>query len=175
MNAQPTEDSLPRFSGIISFVAENPLRPVTESNIYYLSKWYFSKSLIFVENTHPAWYPDRPRKPGKRFGKIIRSPVTGLNEMLMRHKGEVERFLLERITVNTATATVTTTTTTTTTASTAVRKEGIRSRVQSQGRGRPGADFDFDVEAFREGVQSQVQPQGQGQGHVDVDLEAFRE
>lgn len=30
-----------RVTGVINFVAENPLRPVNDQNVYYLSKWYY--------------------------------------------------------------------------------------------------------------------------------------
>ena len=50
--------------------------------------------MIFVENDHIAWEPDS--RHSKKFGKLIKSPVCGLNPMLLQHQKEVEKFLLLR-------------------------------------------------------------------------------
>lgn len=36
-----TEGLFERVTGVVNFVAENPLRPVHDQNSYYLSKWYY--------------------------------------------------------------------------------------------------------------------------------------
>ncbi|KAI9864499.1 MAG: Histone deacetylase hda1, partial [Pleopsidium flavum] len=92
------EHCFERITGIVNFVAENPLRPVQSQNIYWLSKWYIEHSLIYVSSTHLVWAPETPtKKLSKRFGKLVKSPMKGLNEMLERHHEEVEEWILERV------------------------------------------------------------------------------
>jgi histone deacetylase 6 len=87
-----------RVKGVITFVAENPLRPVASQTNVWLSKWYIKHSLVFVSPSHQVWsHENFAKKPSKRYGKLIKSTRTGLNEMLKRHESEVFRFLLEKI------------------------------------------------------------------------------
>ena len=43
-----------RIAGIVSFVGENPLLPVSDQNTYYLSKWYkqVSRSPFSITSHH---------------------------------------------------------------------------------------------------------------------------
>lgn len=113
-----------RTSGIINFVVDESLVPVSEQNVYHLSKWFRSVSLnpwyyaryfffglesslelqfemqssrVFVANNHLVWALPAQRKPSKRFGTLIRSPVKGLNDMMRLHQNEVQDFILERL------------------------------------------------------------------------------
>ncbi|MCJ1304776.1 Histone deacetylase hda1 [Hypocenomyce scalaris] len=89
-----------RIAGVINFVAENPLRSVHDQNVYYLSKWYYKNSLVFVADNHLVWSPDGPlagKKSTKRYGAFIRSPKVGLNEMLVVHQQQVQQFILQRV------------------------------------------------------------------------------
>jgi len=85
------EQAYQRISGVISFNAENALRPVNSSSNPWLSKWYQKNSLVFVSYAHNAWAGDR--RLSKRYGRLIQSPKDWLNEMLMFHRAEVEEFL----------------------------------------------------------------------------------
>jgi len=89
-------ESLDRIAGVIAFAAENALRPVSESFIVDFAKWYFRNSRIFVARDHPVWAPERVRKTSRKFGYLIESSVVGLNPMLVRHRREVEGFLLAK-------------------------------------------------------------------------------
>lgn len=53
-------------------------------------------SQIFVKTTHPTWDPTRTRKLRKKWGRLVRSEKTTLDEMLGAHMDDVRRYLLER-------------------------------------------------------------------------------
>ncbi|OJJ43996.1 hypothetical protein ASPZODRAFT_18771 [Penicilliopsis zonata CBS 506.65] len=84
-------------NGVVSFVAENPVRAIASHTQVWLSRWYKDNSLVFVSHTHGVWNNvDARRKPSKRYGQLIQSPQTGLSDMLLHHKEEVFRWLEER-------------------------------------------------------------------------------
>lgn len=109
-----------RVNGVISFVAENPVRAIASHTQVWLSRWYkdvsvtFSRialasvysleidkftqnSLVYVSHTHGVWNNvETRRKPSKRYGTLIQSPKAGLSEMLMHHKDEVFKWIEER-------------------------------------------------------------------------------
>nr|ABI74745.1 putative histone deacetylase [Monascus purpureus] len=90
-----------RINGVVSFVAENPVRAVASHTQTWLSKWYRENSQVFVSHTHGVWSSGFERgKPSKRYGQLIKSPATGLSEMLMCHKDEVFKWIEERADVN---------------------------------------------------------------------------
>ncbi|PKY08662.1 histone deacetylase [Aspergillus campestris IBT 28561] len=89
-----------RVNGVVSFVAENPVRAVASHTQTWLSRWYRDNSLVFVSHTHGVWNNTGQRKPSKRYGQLIQSPKAGLSEMLMHHKGDVFRWVEERADVH---------------------------------------------------------------------------
>ncbi|KAJ5837143.1 Histone deacetylase superfamily [Penicillium robsamsonii] len=90
------ENLYKRVSGVVSFVSENALRAVASHTQTWLSKWYRENSLVFVSNSHGVWN-DKDRKPlSKRYGQVVRSPKSNLNEMLDEHKEEVYKWISER-------------------------------------------------------------------------------
>ncbi|KAJ5517621.1 Histone deacetylase class II [Penicillium expansum] len=89
------ENLYKRVNGVISFVSENPVRAVTSHTQTWLSKWYRENSLVFVSNSHGIWAtPDR--RSSKRYGQLVHSPKSDLNEMLDEHKEEVYKWISER-------------------------------------------------------------------------------
>ncbi|KAJ5688810.1 Histone deacetylase clr3 [Penicillium macrosclerotiorum] len=89
------ENLYKHVNGIVSFVAENPVRAIASPTQTWLSKWYRDNSLVFVSKTHSVWgNPDR--KPSKRYGRLHKSEKTSLSEMLSEHKAEVFEWLAER-------------------------------------------------------------------------------
>ncbi|KAL2865025.1 histone deacetylase hdaA [Aspergillus lucknowensis] len=87
-----------RVRGVISFVAENPVRAVASHTQVWLSRWYKDNSLVFVSHAHGVWKStDTRRKPSKRYGHLLQSPRAGLSEMLMHHKGEVFDWIQRRV------------------------------------------------------------------------------
>ncbi|KAE8149612.1 hypothetical protein BDV25DRAFT_156032 [Aspergillus avenaceus] len=86
-----------RVNGVVSFVAENPVRAVASHTQVWLSRWYKDNSLVFVSHAHGVWNTDdNRRKPSKRYGHLIQSSKSGLSEMLVNHKDEVFRWIEER-------------------------------------------------------------------------------
>ncbi|MCJ1402325.1 Histone deacetylase hda1 [Xylographa trunciseda] len=88
-------EALEQIAGVIGFVAQNPIRPVTETFITDFAKWYYKRSLLFVNHAHPVWERDN-KKISKKFGALRRSPADGVNAMLLAHKPDVEDFLAKR-------------------------------------------------------------------------------
>ncbi|KAL1973489.1 hypothetical protein VTN31DRAFT_6124 [Thermomyces dupontii] len=87
-----------RVNSVISFVADNPVRAVASPTQVWLSRWYKENSLVFVSHTHGVWNnTENRRKPSKRYGRLIQSPRTGLNEMLLHHKHEVFKWIEDRV------------------------------------------------------------------------------
>ncbi|KAJ5251242.1 hypothetical protein N7489_001652 [Penicillium chrysogenum] len=87
------ENLYKRVSGVISFVSVNPVRAIASTTQTWLSKWYRENSLVIVSNIHGIWGQGRP---SKRYGQLVRSPKTDLNEMLDEHKEEVFEWISER-------------------------------------------------------------------------------
>ncbi|KAJ5563097.1 Histone deacetylase HdaA [Penicillium sp. DV-2018c] len=88
------ENLYKRVNGVVSFVSETPVKAVASNTQTWLSKWYRENSLVFVSNTHGVW--DVDRKPSKRYGHLVRSPRTELNDMLAQHKEEVCEWISDR-------------------------------------------------------------------------------
>ncbi|KAL2041750.1 hypothetical protein N7G274_005534 [Stereocaulon virgatum] len=91
------QEFMKRVRGLINFVAKSHLVPVSDSGqVYWLSKWYKTHSLNYVSNNHLVWDIDR-KKPSKRFGNLVRSSASKLNDMLGQHQEEVQDFILARV------------------------------------------------------------------------------
>ncbi|KAF7713980.1 Histone deacetylase class 2 [Penicillium ucsense] len=89
------ENLYKRVSGVVSFVAENPVRAVASSTQVWLSKWYRDNSLVFVAETHAVWR-DQDRKPSKRYGTLFKSTKSSLGEMMTEHQQQVFEWFAER-------------------------------------------------------------------------------
>ncbi|KAJ5795323.1 Histone deacetylase class II [Penicillium paradoxum] len=89
------ENLYKRVNGVVSFVSENPVRAVASHTQTWLSKWYRENSLVFVSNSHGVW-ASADRRPSKRYGQLVRSPKSDLNEMLDEHKEEVFTWISDR-------------------------------------------------------------------------------
>jgi len=85
-------------SGVVNFVDGN-LRPVKSDVDQELSPWYKENSRVYVANDHACWADaDLTRKVMKRrFGTVIRSEVNGLARMMTRYSGDVQRWMLDRV------------------------------------------------------------------------------
>ena len=86
---------------MINFISENSLKAVSDHGFFQhgqsLSKWYRAHSLNFVAHNHLVWDIDGSKKPSKRFGNLVRSPVNGLNDMLGQHQEEAQDFIARRV------------------------------------------------------------------------------
>ncbi|KAJ5165675.1 Histone deacetylase superfamily [Penicillium coprophilum] len=90
------ENLYKRVSGVVSFVSENAVRAVASHTQTWLSKWYRENSLVFVSNSHGVWNSTDRKPLSKRYGQVVRSPKSNLNEMLDEHKEEVFNWISER-------------------------------------------------------------------------------
>lgn len=114
-------------SGVICFVAENPVRAVASTTITWLSKWYKEvspskpthpatckerkerkntdkegekqNSIVFVSHRHMVWEgQESNKKQFKRYGRLVKSTEAHtLNEMLVNHKEDVFKWIEERV------------------------------------------------------------------------------
>ncbi|CAG8287133.1 unnamed protein product [Penicillium salamii] len=89
------ENLYKRVNGVVSFVSENPVRAVASHTQTWLSKWYRENSLVFVASSHGIWNKDL-RRPSKRYGTLVQSSASDLNEMLDQHKEAVFEWISER-------------------------------------------------------------------------------
>lgn len=85
-----------RVTGVIVFIADNPVRPIHSNENQWLSKWYSQNSNVFVAQTHSLW-SKTDRKMSRRYGKVERSPGITLNQMLILHREQVFAWVAERI------------------------------------------------------------------------------
>ena len=81
-------------SGVVAFIANNPVRPIHSPDNPFLSKWYINNSMVFVSHTHSLWESDR--KTSKRYGRLFKSPASQLHEIMLQHRSEVFVFIRER-------------------------------------------------------------------------------
>lgn len=84
------------MTGVVVFIADNPVRPVHSNENPWLSKWYSQNSNVFVAHTHSLW-SKTDRKMSRRYGKVERSPGTKLNEMLLLHRDEVLAWVTGKV------------------------------------------------------------------------------
>ncbi|KAJ5182425.1 Histone deacetylase clr3 [Penicillium capsulatum] len=86
------ENLYKRVTGVVSFVAENPVRAIASPTQVWLSKWYRENSLVFVSHAHGLW-GKAERKPSRRYGLLRQSPRLALSEMMSEHKEEVFQWI----------------------------------------------------------------------------------
>lgn len=81
-----------RVDGVINFIGNTSIlgvsRPADDGAI---AAWYYQHSTIFVADEHYVWNQDqdRPKKIRKRYGKLVQSSYSNIQEMLRHHKAEV--------------------------------------------------------------------------------------
>lgn len=87
-----------RVSGVIAFVAENPVRAVSSHTQTWLSKWYKENSRVYVSDAHTVFEQERQtgKKAPKRYGDIVAAKESGLNAMVRAHREEVWEWILAR-------------------------------------------------------------------------------
>ncbi|KAI5294941.1 Histone deacetylase hda1 [Ascosphaera acerosa] len=85
-----------KVTGVISLVADNPVRSLASSTNPWLSRWYRDNSLVFIWDGHLLW---RGHKLSKRYGRIRSAPEKTLNEMLSNYQQVITDFILDRIEV----------------------------------------------------------------------------
>jgi hypothetical protein len=53
--------------------------------------------MVFVANNHSVWSPERARKIRRKYGCLVKSSQTNINDMLLEHKEAVFKKLLEEV------------------------------------------------------------------------------
>ncbi|KAF2640892.1 hypothetical protein P280DRAFT_518234 [Massarina eburnea CBS 473.64] len=53
-------------------------------------------SLIFIEHEHPVWDPTRARKLRRKWGHLVRSDKSKLEDMLVHHKEAAQAYILTK-------------------------------------------------------------------------------
>lgn len=91
-------DCKARINGVVNFVNGN-LRAVKSDADPDLTQWYKTHSRVYVGSDHACWQTNEfIRKISKRrFGDVVRSPVTGLSSMLKEHKSDACQWILKRL------------------------------------------------------------------------------
>ena len=82
--------------GIIGFIATNPIRPISNPGVHWISQWYRENSLVYVSQAHSVWKKDTG-KTSKRYGRLTESPGEVLNVMMKMHEGEVMEWMKEKV------------------------------------------------------------------------------
>jgi hypothetical protein len=93
--SRETENVYPTLNGVIGFIATNPIRPVSSPSNHWISQWYRDNSRIYVSNVHSMWKKIEG-KASKRYGRLIRSEGTVLNQMMKMHEKDVLEWMEEK-------------------------------------------------------------------------------
>lgn len=86
-----------RVNCIFNFIAEQTLVGVNRPADDTFPSWYHQHSMVFVAENHQVWMPERARKLRKKYGYLLKSGSTNLNDMLLEHKHTVFNKLLEEV------------------------------------------------------------------------------
>lgn len=91
-------DSTERVSGIVNFVTAS-LKAVKSDFYPDLSSWYRNNSRVYVGADHVCWRDHElsRRVAKKRFGHVLHSGVSGLGHMMREHAGDVQEWVLGRV------------------------------------------------------------------------------
>lgn len=83
------------LSGVVGFIATNPVRPVKNNGNPWVSGWYRENSLVFVSNNHGLW--KKEGKVSKRYGRLEGSEGACLNEMMKLEERKVWEWLGQKL------------------------------------------------------------------------------
>jgi histone deacetylase 6 len=84
------------MTGVVAFIANNPVRPVSNPSGPWLANWYRDNSRVFVSKTHQLWQKAEQKKLSKRYGRVESTEETGLHAMMMMHRKDVTEWILEK-------------------------------------------------------------------------------
>lgn len=84
-----------RTCAIISFVdSHTSLKAIVPIIDEFTTEWFYRSSLIFTANDHIAWDQNiNPRKPRRKFGRVIRSDAVGLAHVVDERFQEATEFI----------------------------------------------------------------------------------
>ncbi|KAJ4289743.1 Histone deacetylase hda1 [Kalmusia sp. IMI 367209] len=81
---------------LVGFVADTSVQSIKRAYGDDIADWYYKHARIYVQPNHTVWDPTRTRKLRKKWGKLIRSEKTTLDDMLAHHMEEVQQLLLQK-------------------------------------------------------------------------------
>lgn len=87
----------PRITSVVAFIANNPVRPVTNQSDPWIQGWYKENSRVFVSPTHSLWEKQKDKKISKRYGTVVKTDARGLHEMMLRHRRDVWGWIGARL------------------------------------------------------------------------------
>lgn len=91
------ERSQERITGAFSFVEDVTLQSCKSATNDLLAQWYYAIAQVFVAFDHNLWHSELlTNKIKKRFGKVHRSKVDSITDMLIEHKEVIVQSLLDR-------------------------------------------------------------------------------
>jgi histone deacetylase 6 len=90
-----SEDVYQCISGVIGFIALNPVRPV--GNNSFIQSWYRQNSLIYVAETHGLWKKAKDGKISKRYGNISSTPGNSGHDIMLHNKNAVRDWIKEKV------------------------------------------------------------------------------
>lgn len=88
----------PLLLGIVCFISTQPIRPISSVSSHWVSQWYRDNSLVFVAGMHSVW--KKEGRVSKRYGKVVRSEGTLLNQMMKLHEEDACRWMGEKIRIH---------------------------------------------------------------------------
>lgn len=83
------------LTGVVGFIATNPVRPVKNNANPWVSSWYRENSLVFVSNNHSLW--KKEGKVSKRYGRLEGSDGVCLNEMMKLEEQRVWEWIGQKV------------------------------------------------------------------------------
>jgi histone deacetylase 6 len=90
-----SEEAYLRITGVVGFIALNPVRPV--GNNSFIQAWYRQNSLIFVAETHGLWKKAKDGKISKRYGNISSTPGSSGHDIMLHNRHTVREWIKEKV------------------------------------------------------------------------------
>lgn len=91
-----------RVRALVAFVDDMPLRAIAPVIDEYISEWFFQNSLVFTSHEHSIWDVSlNPKKPRKKFGRVIRSNSVGVGRVVRERFEEAAWYMEEVVEVDT--------------------------------------------------------------------------
>ncbi|GAB7352903.1 hypothetical protein MBLNU459_g3492t1 [Dothideomycetes sp. NU459] len=85
-----------RISKIFSFISDqDAMHSYRSATDDFLDRWYRDVSLIFVAENHYIWEKAKTKAPSKRWGTLVQSPKTEIQEILEYHRDRVKEEIME--------------------------------------------------------------------------------
>lgn len=83
----------------IAFIDRKPLRAIVPLVDEAVTDWFFKNSLVFTSKNHSCWGIDgsETKKPRRKFGRVLKTDVDGLDNIVEERYDEAVDFILDSI------------------------------------------------------------------------------